>query len=171
MAGIENFLGVIRWRIFLRMLGIQLSLWKSVQVCMVALFCNTFMLGAVGGDLVRAGYLVRRGSGKTESLLSVVMDRVSGLGALIIYTLVLTIWNHEWLLQSRVVVQLFAFVIVYQIIALALIAASLYCAARGGTERLPKWPPFRSSCESSEPATPCSPATGWVRSRPSAFRW
>ncbi len=141
-AGTENFLGVIRWRIFLRMLGIQLPFWKSVQICMVALFCNTFMLGAVGGDLVRAGYLIRRGSGKTESLLSVVMDRVSGLGALIAYTLALTAWNYEWLAQSPIVVKFFAFVIVYQFGALVLIAASLFLAARGLTERPPKWAPF-----------------------------
>jgi uncharacterized protein (TIRG00374 family) len=142
IAGIENFLGVVRWRIFLRMLGIQIPFWKSVQVCMVALFCNTFMLGAVGGDLVRAGYLIRRGFGKTESLLSVVMDRVSGLGALIVYTVALTAWNYEWLMQSHVVVKLFAFVIAYQFGTLALIGASLYFAARGLTDRPPKWAPF-----------------------------
>ncbi len=142
IAGIENLLGVVRWRIFLRGLGMSIPFWKSAQVCLVALFCNTFMLGAVGGDLVRAAYLVRQGFGKTESLLSVVIDRVSGLGALIVYTLVLTAWNHEWLLQSRLVVKLFAFVILYQFCALVLIAASLVCVARGMTERLPKWAPF-----------------------------
>jgi uncharacterized protein (TIRG00374 family) len=142
IAGVENFLGVVRWRIFLRMLGMRLPFWKSVQVCLVALFCNTFLLGAVGGDLVRAGYLIRRGFGKTESLLSVVMDRVSGLGALIVYTVALTAWNYEWLMRSPDVVKLFAFVIVYQFVALLLIAVSLYVSVRGVTNRLPKWAPF-----------------------------
>lgn len=142
IAGAENFLGVIRWRIFLRMLGIRIPFWKCVQVCMVALFCNTFMLGAVGGDLVRAGFLIRRGFGKTESLVSVVMDRVSGLGALIAYTMVLTAWNYEWIIRSRLVVEFFAFAIVYQFGALALIAVSLYFSARGLTNHPPKWAPF-----------------------------
>ena len=142
IAGGENFLGVIRWRIFLRMLGIRIPFWKSVQVCMIALFCNTFLLGAVGGDLLRAGYLVRRGFGKTEAMLSVVMDRVSGLGALIVYTVGLAAWNHEWLMRGPTVVKLFAFVIAYQLGALILIAVSLYLSARGITENPPKWAPF-----------------------------
>jgi uncharacterized protein (TIRG00374 family) len=142
IAGAENFLGAIRWRIFLRMLGIRVPFWKSVQVCLVALFCNTFLIGAAGGDLVRAGWLIRRGFGKTESLLSVIMDRVSGLGALILYTLALCAWNHEWLMRSPTVVKLFLFVITYQAVALALIAGSLYVSARGLTNRLPKWAPF-----------------------------
>jgi uncharacterized membrane protein YbhN (UPF0104 family) len=116
--------------------------WKSVQVCLVALFCNTFLLGAAGGDLVRAAYLVRRGYGKTESLLSVIMDRVSGLGALVVYTVGLAAWNHEWLMRSDIVVKLFAFVLLYELGALALIAATLFVSVRGLTSRLPKWAPF-----------------------------
>jgi uncharacterized protein (TIRG00374 family) len=142
IAGLENFLGVVRWRIFLRMLGIRIPFWKCVQVCMVALFCNTFMLGAAGGDLVRAGYLIRRGFGKTESLLSVVMDRVSGLGALIVYTVALSAWNYEWLMQSPVVVKFFTFALVYQFGTLVLIAVSLYFSATGRTNHPPKWAPF-----------------------------
>jgi len=142
IAGVENFLGALRWRIFLRMLGMQVPFWKSVQICLVALFCNTFLLGAVGGDLVRMAWLIRRGYGRTDSLLSVIMDRVSGLGALILYTAILSAWNHEWLMRSPTVVKMFAFVIAYQFAALALIAFTLYVSARGHTSRLPKWAPF-----------------------------
>jgi uncharacterized protein (TIRG00374 family) len=141
-AGIENILGVFRWRIFLRMLGIRISFWKSVQVCMIALFCNTFLIGAAGGDLVRAAYLIRCGYGKTESLLSTVMDRVSGLGALILYTAILTIWNHAWLMQSPIVVKMFVAVVIYQAVSVALITGGVYLAARGWTENPPKWAPF-----------------------------
>lgn len=142
IAGMENLLGVIRWRIFLHMLGMRVPFWKSVQICLVALFCNTFLIGAAGGDFVRVAWLIRSGFGKTESLLSIIMDRVSGLGALIVYTLGLCAWNHEWLLQSPVVVKIFAAVIAYQMISLALIAASLYVSTTGLTSRLPKWAPF-----------------------------
>ena len=142
IAGAENFLGVIRWRIFLRMLGMRVPFWKSVQICLVALFCNTFLLGAVGGDLIRAAWLIRSGFGKTESLLSVIMDRVSGLAALIIYTVALTAWNHAWLMRSPGAVKLFAGVLIYQFGAVALIAVTLWAAARGHTNRLPKWAPF-----------------------------
>jgi glycosyltransferase 2 family protein len=142
VAGVENLLGVIRWRIFLRMLGMHVPFWKSVQICLVAMFCNTFLPGGAGGDLVRAAWLIRRGFGKTESLLSVVMDRVSGLGALIVYTLALGAWNYHWLAGSPAVAKLFTAIIIYQFCALLLIVVSLIAAAQGLTNKLPKWAPF-----------------------------
>jgi uncharacterized protein (TIRG00374 family) len=142
VAGVENLLGAMRWRIFLRVLGMEVPFWKSVQICLVALFCNTFLLGAAGGDFVRMAWLVRRGFGKTEALLSVIMDRVSGLGALILYTAVLGAWNFEWLMTSALVVKLFAGVVLYQVGALALIVVTLLISTRGWTNRLPKWAPF-----------------------------
>lgn len=141
-AGIENIVGVCRWRIFLKMLGIELPFWKSVQICLVALFCNTFLIGAAGGDLIRAAYLMRRGNSKTDSLLSVMLDRVSGLGGLILYTAVLTIWNFEWLSQSPKVMVLVQIVIAYQIACTALIVWTLYLAASGWTNNPPGWAPF-----------------------------
>ncbi|MFY8217081.1 MAG: lysylphosphatidylglycerol synthase transmembrane domain-containing protein, partial [Chthoniobacterales bacterium] len=143
IAGAENVIGAIRWRMFLRMLGIDLPFWKSVEICMVALFCNTFMLGAAGGDLVRVAYLVQRGHRKTTSLLSIIMDRVSGLGALILVTLVLTAWNYEWLIQSQIASTVVKFVILYQLVALFFIGVSLIISAKGWTEKLPKWAPAR----------------------------
>jgi uncharacterized protein (TIRG00374 family) len=143
LAAIENVLGVIRWRMFLQLLDIDVPFWKSVEICLVALFCNTFMLGAVGGDLVRVAYLVQRGNTKTVSLLSIIMDRTSGLGGLIILTIVMTIWNYDWLIQSPVVAKIIKFVILYQVVSLLLLGVSLFIAAKGWTGRLPKWAPAR----------------------------
>jgi|GEM_PF-98006 len=144
IAGVENLVGVVRWRLFLKILGIDLPFWKSVEICLVALFCNTFMLGAAGADLVRVAYLVQRGNRKTTSLLSIIMDRVSGLGALIVITLVLTAWNYDWLIQSPLASTVVKFVILYQLVALALLGVSLLIAVKEWTDRLPKWAPFRS---------------------------
>jgi len=143
IAGVENVIGAIRWRIFLRLLGIDLPFWKSVEICMVALFCNTFMLGAAGGDLVRVAYLVQRGHRKTTSFLSIIMDRVSGLVALIAFTLILTAWNHEWLMQSAIAATVIKFVILYQIVALVFIGVSLVLSVKGLTDHLPRWIPAR----------------------------
>jgi len=142
IAGAENMIGAARWRIFLRMLAIEVPFWKAVQVCLVALFCNTFLLGAAGGDLVRAAYLIRRGASKTHAFLSVIMDRVSGLAALIVYTAVLTAVNHDWLLRSPKVILLLQGVIAYQIGCAVLIIGALYVSVRGITNRLPRWAPF-----------------------------
>ncbi len=143
IAGAENLVGAVRWRLFLKVLGIELPFWKSVEICLVALFCNTFMLGAAGGDLIRVAYLVQRGNRKTTSLLSIIMDRVSGLGALILITLALTVWNYDWLIQSALASTVVKFVILYQLVALAFIGISLLIAVKGWTDHLPKWAPVR----------------------------
>ncbi len=143
IAGLENLLGVLRWRIFLRMLGIDVPFWKSVQVCLVALFCNTFLLGAAGGDLVRAAYLIRRGANKTDALLSVLMDRACGLAALTFYTIALGIGNYAWLASSPQAMLLFHGVAAYEAVCAGAILGALYVAARGHADRLPGWVPCR----------------------------
>ncbi|HEY8901476.1 MAG TPA: lysylphosphatidylglycerol synthase transmembrane domain-containing protein [Chthoniobacterales bacterium] len=142
-AGIENFLGAIRWRIFLRMLAIDVPFWKSVQVCLVALFCNTFLLGAAGGDLVRAAYLVRRGASKTDALLSVLMDRACGLAALIFYTVILGAWNYEWLTSNPRAALLFHGVLAYEAVCAVAVLGALVISARDLANRLPGWMPCR----------------------------
>jgi uncharacterized protein (TIRG00374 family) len=142
IAGVENMIGAARWRIFLRMLSIEVPFWKAVQVCLVALFCNTFLLGAAGGDLVRAAYLIRRGASKTHAFLSVIMDRVSGLAALIVYTWALAAMNHDWLLRSPTATWMLEFVIAYQLVCTLLIVGALHVSVRGHTSRLPRWAPF-----------------------------
>lgn len=143
IAGCENLVGVVRWRMFLKLLGISLPFWKSVQICFVAVFCNTFLLGGAGGDLVRIAYLVQRGNSKTVSVLSILLDRVSGLLGLCLLTLVVTVWNYEWLMRSPIATGVVKFVIIYQICALAFVGVSLWISARGMTNRLPKWAPCK----------------------------
>lgn len=143
VAGIENLLGVFRWQIILHQLRIPLPFWKTVQICLVALFCNTFLLGAAGGDLVRAAYLIRRGVSKSDALLSVMLDRIAGLLAIIVISATLVITQYEWLMESPVVRNLIGFVLAYQVIAGLLVAVSLFITAKGWSERLPRWAPFR----------------------------
>lgn len=142
IAGAENFVGVLRWRVFLRLLRIDVPFWKSVQICLVALFCNTFLLGAAGGDLVRAAYLIRRGADQADALLSVIMDRVCGLGALVVFTIVLGAWNYAWLTANPAAALLFHGVLAYELVCAGFVAASLWGASRGWTRRLPAWVPF-----------------------------
>ena len=82
-AGVGNLLGVVRWAIFLRVLGIRLPAWDVVRLSFVGLFFNNFLVGAVGGDAVKVVWLAAKGHRKTAALLSVIMDRMSGFGALI----------------------------------------------------------------------------------------
>ncbi|HEY5954772.1 MAG TPA: lysylphosphatidylglycerol synthase transmembrane domain-containing protein, partial [Terrimicrobiaceae bacterium] len=77
VAGAGNLIGVVRWAIFLRVLGISLAPWDVLRMSFVGLFFNTFLVGAVGGDAVKVVWLAAKGHRKTAALLSVLMDRMS----------------------------------------------------------------------------------------------
>ncbi|HEY5812727.1 MAG TPA: lysylphosphatidylglycerol synthase transmembrane domain-containing protein [Terrimicrobiaceae bacterium] len=143
VAGAGNLLGVVRWGIFLRVLGIRLAPWDVFRLSFVGLFFNTFLVGAVGGDAVKVVWLAAMGQRKTAALLSVLMDRMSGFGALIICSFAFMSLRLDWLTQSPVVAGLIKGVFAYLFLVLALMAVSFLLSAKGLTGRLPKRFPFR----------------------------
>jgi len=143
VAGAGNLIGVIRWGIFLRVLGISISPWDTVRLSFVGLFFNTFLVGAVGGDAVKVVWLVAKGQPKTAALLSVLMDRMSGFGALILCSTLFMIWRLDWLMRSAVVAGLVKSVFAYLLLVVLLLGISFLLSARGLTRRLPQRFPFR----------------------------
>lgn len=143
VAGAGNLVGVIRWGIFLRVLGISLHPWDVLRMSFVGLFFNTFLVGAVGGDAVKVVWLVAKGQRKTAALLSVLMDRMSGFGALIACSFSFMSLRMDWLMQSAVVAGLIKGVFAYLLLVVVLMAISFLMSARGLTSRLPKRFPLR----------------------------
>lgn len=75
-------LGTIRWWLLLRAADLECSFWAALKLQLVGFFFNTAMPGAVGGDIVKAIYIVKdqpKPSGKTSALLTVLLDRIVGL--------------------------------------------------------------------------------------------
>jgi glycosyltransferase 2 family protein len=143
VAGVGNLLGVVRWGIFLRVLGIRLSAWEVFRLSFVGLFFNTFLVGAVGGDAVKVVWLAAKGHRKTSALLSVVMDRMSGFGALILCSLIFMLLRLDWLMRSALVAGLIKGVFIYLVAVVALMAFSFSRSAKSLTCRLPRGFPGR----------------------------
>jgi len=143
VAGAGNLLGVVRWGIFLRVLGIQLPAWDVIRLSFVGLFFNTFLVGAVGGDAVKVVWLAAKGHRKTAALLSVLMDRMSGFGALIFCSLIFMVLRFDWLMRSAVVAGLIKGVFIYLFMVVVLMAVSFLMSAKGLTSRLPRRFPLR----------------------------
>jgi len=77
-------LGAVRWHFLLWCQGFRLPFRKTLAVVFIGQFFNTFLPGAYGGDLIRAGYVyhgARQQAGRL--LLSLLADRLSGLIGLI----------------------------------------------------------------------------------------
>ena len=91
------FLGVLRWRLLLRGVGYDISYLWALKLQLTGLFFNTALPGAVGGDLVKAGYLVmgHPGKGKSPAMISILMDRLVGLFGLFIITGMIILFDYS----------------------------------------------------------------------------
>ncbi len=142
-AGVGNLIGVVRWGIFLRVLKITLSGWDTLRMSLVGLFFNNFLVGAAGGDAVKVVWVASRGNPKAAALVSVLMDRMSGLGALVLCSVFFMLWRFDWLMRSHVVAGLIQFVFGYLIVVVGLLALTFFAARTGLSERLPAAMPGR----------------------------
>ena len=69
----------VRWRYLLRIQGIRIRLWEVVRLTFLGQFFNAVVPGTVGGDLVKAYYVMRHTPRKAGVLVSIFLDRVMGL--------------------------------------------------------------------------------------------
>ncbi len=74
----------IRWYYLLRPLGIRMSMRRCLVLNMVGMFYSSFMLGTTGGDVVKAYYAAKHADSRTRAVMSVMIDRIIGLLALIL---------------------------------------------------------------------------------------
>jgi hypothetical protein len=91
-------LGILRWRMVLRVQGLELSLPRAAEISFVAHFFNSFLLGSAGGDLMKAWYAARETKHKkTEAVVTVFVDRLVGLWAMLLFAVVMMAFNTRLL--------------------------------------------------------------------------
>jgi uncharacterized protein (TIRG00374 family) len=73
----------VRWMWLSRPLGFQQSLARFSSIYFVGMFFNLFLPTSVGGDAVRAVYLANGSGRRMPAILSVLLDRISGVIVLI----------------------------------------------------------------------------------------
>lgn len=72
-----------RWWWLLRVNGTDVSLLETLRFTWIGIFFNNVVPGATGGDVVKALYIMKRCPGhRVQVLMSVIVDRVLGLGSL-----------------------------------------------------------------------------------------
>jgi uncharacterized protein (TIRG00374 family) len=92
--GASAMFGAVRWWFLLRVQSIVLPLRVVAILTLIGQFFNSFMFGAVGGDVVKALYLYRYAPGrKTHATLSVLIDRALGLFILLCGSLAVLPWE------------------------------------------------------------------------------
>lgn len=89
-VGVAFLFQTQRWRLLMGVQGIEMGWWRALRVFMVGAFFNLFLLGSTGGDIVKIYYAMREtASKKSAALLSVLVDRMMGLIALVAVAAVL----------------------------------------------------------------------------------
>jgi len=73
----------LRWLVIMRDMGFQARFWRIVEIYGISLWFNTFLPGSVGGDAYKVYGLIQDGSKPIQSFATVLMERLSGLGALV----------------------------------------------------------------------------------------
>ncbi len=78
--GLAIYLGALRWNLVLHAQGLELPIRRTLEITLVAQFFNSFLLGASGGDLIKALFAARETKHlKTEAVTTVFLDRLIGL--------------------------------------------------------------------------------------------
>jgi uncharacterized protein (TIRG00374 family) len=85
-----SVLGAMRWQALLEVQQIAIPFWRTLSVTFIGIFFNSFLLGSSGGDAVRIYMAAKDCPGKkVESTWSVLADRIVGIIALLLATLLI----------------------------------------------------------------------------------
>jgi glycosyltransferase 2 family protein len=101
VALVGEVANIVRWQILMRVQGMYMSWRRSIMLFFVGLFFNLFMPGYTGGDFARLYYLMREfPDKKKEAILTVVMDRLIGMAALVLTATLTTTLRWQWLQRT-----------------------------------------------------------------------
>src|SRR5437879_2436203 len=83
----QMLLGALRWDQIIKGLGARVPVEVVIRVSWIGTFCNSWLLGNIGGDVARAALAPEGGIGRIKIIYSVLFDRVitlAGLGLVIL---------------------------------------------------------------------------------------
>ena len=144
VALIGEVANIVRWQILMRVQGMYMSWRRAIMLFFVGLFFNLFMPGYTGGDFARLYYLMREfPDKKKESILTVVMDRLIGMAALVLTALLTTVLRWRWL-QTTPQATVLLWVLISMVIGFVLVTAGSFAVTGFKlVDRLPEHFPFR----------------------------
>lgn len=102
LMGATIFAGVIRWQVVLKVHGLNMPLARTTQISLIAHFFNSFLLGSVGGDVLKAYYVARETHHKkTEAVVTVLVDRIIGMFSLLVFACIMLPPNWSLISSTR----------------------------------------------------------------------
>ncbi len=107
-------LGAFRWYLLLRGQGLILNFLQVIRLQLIGFFFNTAIPGAVGGDIIKAVYVIKglQSDRKTPAMLTILLDRIMGLAALFYIGAFSILMSLDFFLSQPVLLPLVIFVLV-----------------------------------------------------------
>lgn len=137
-AGVCVFAGVLRWQVFLRMQAFRISLRRVTSMFLLGGFFNLFFFGSVGGDAAKVVCIAREAPGRhTASILSILMDHMSGLVALVLIAAAFTFVQYDYFMQTPLAKGMLGTLILVMALSLGGIVLCLIAARCNLATRLP----------------------------------
>jgi uncharacterized membrane protein YbhN (UPF0104 family) len=117
---------------------------RTWQLFMIGMFFNLFMLGSTGGDVVKMFLTMREArENKAAALLSVFMDRVIGMMALILISRGFLYFRYDVLSHSPASSALLTTLLWLLAAAVVVTVGMFVGSAFGWVHYLPQWTPLR----------------------------
>jgi uncharacterized protein (TIRG00374 family) len=124
----------------LRVQNLELPFRRTAKISLIAHFFNSFLLGSVGGDVLKAYYVARETHHKkTEAVMTVIVDRLLGLFGMLVFACVMMMANRELLLRNRRLKFLACFVIGMTICSGIAVALSFWGGISRGVPKARDW--------------------------------
>ncbi len=99
-----NGILLIRWIIFIRALGLKVSIASVTNCFFIGLFFNLFLPSSTGGDVVKTIGLFRDTADKARVVASVVADRLSGFVSIVMVALVAFIFGYRFVNDNSLLI-------------------------------------------------------------------
>ncbi len=136
--GVVELIAGYRWHLLLKVQGIILSKTRLWTLLLIGVFFNFFIPGGTGGDVVKIFYLVKEAPGKgAAAVLSVLVDRIIGLFALILMAVAFICVRWHWLTATEQTTRYVWTALVVLAVAVAAVAFSFVVTGFGLVHRLP----------------------------------
>jgi uncharacterized protein (TIRG00374 family) len=103
-----NLISSVKWSLFLNdhEAGAAISQWQLFRLYLIGKFFSNFLPSMVGGDLARAYLLGRTIKSHAISAASVIMERITGMIALVFLATLFALLNYEmlsnWIISATI---------------------------------------------------------------------
>ncbi len=116
----------LRWKMLLEAQQIKIPLRNVVHIFFVGQFFNLFLMGATGGDLIKACLVARTaGDRKTEAVSSVLIDRMIGLMVLTLLAGAMVAWRPHLFFGDPALRPIGVFILAFMALMLVVVVVPL----------------------------------------------